>query len=855
MRDFRLAIRRLRRAPGFTAAAVLALGLGIGTTATVSAVAKGILLRPPPYRDPGRLAFVWHRTPEGGDRRLRVPAPDAAAYGRDAATLAELAFVGRGEDASLTGPGDPARVRVGRVGSNLFQVLGVEAALGRVFAAGEGLLPAEGADEGGEPGGPVAAPADEGGDRGGEPAPAEPNVAVLDHGFWSRRLGRDPDVVGRTLRLNGEPVTVVGVLPAEFELLLPPDAGIRPDADVWTPLRVELGRLRREDRLRDQDTDNTGAVIGRLRPGASVEEAAAELAVLAARRPPGPAGEGAARGTGGTRVSVEPLHAAAVEHARPLLLALLGAVGLLLAIACLNVANLLLVRALDRRREMAVRRALGADTRRLLGPWLAEGAVLAASGCAAGLLLAAWGVGLVRALAPGTLPRVAAIGLDPTVLGIALLAATGAALLFALLCAAGTAGRSGPAALTERSGLPGGGRRWDVRAGLVVAQMALSLTLLVGAGLLLRTVVNLQQVRPGFRTEGVVTFRLARLTDPERYRGPADRARFVRRLEERIGGLPGVVEVGTTGGLPLVGPRWRQPYGPGGAGPDRWDGEAEFRVVTSGYLPAVGTRLLAGRHFTAAEDLHEERRVAIVDERLALHLSPDGTPAGAVGRRLGFPLDGAPVLAEVVGVVENVRHHDLRSLGRESVYVPYRQEASRSVALAVATAREPGDLAAAVRRELRELDPGLPLYDVQGLSAFVAGATAAERLALLLVGAFAAIASFLACVGLYGVVSYAVGRRTREFGLRLALGARERDVMVAVLAGAGRMAAAGIALGLAGAAAGSRVVSGLLYGVRPVDAPTYAALAALLAGLALAGAWIPARRAARADPATALRAE
>lgn len=838
------AFRRLRRRPGFAGAVVAILALAVGAVVTVTAAVRASLLAPLPYRDADRLVFLWHGTAEAGERRIPIPAPDVAEFRERSRLFEGFAFVDRADDVALGAEEGPARVRLAAASSDFFRLLGVEAARGRTFLPGEGRLSPETLE--------AIREADEEDLR---PPRIPPGPVVFDHGFWHRRFGGDPAVLGRTVRLGDQVYEVIGILPADFELLLPPDAGIPVRVDAWTPVRVGLAELRREEGFEDQDADNTGAVVGRLRPAVTVSRAGAEMERIAARQ----RADRPAYARAGVQVRVGAVREEALGHARPLLLALLAGAALLLAIACLNLTNLFLVRGLHGRKDAAVRIALGAGRGDLLRDRAWETLLLGLGGGLGGLVLASWGVGLVRGLPEGVLPRAATVGLDPALALSAPAVALLGALLSGLVPAIRLSRPGAVRALREHgpggSGPGGPATGGRLRGALVAGQIALSLTLLAGTGLLVRTVANLGAVQPGFQARDAVTFRLGRLVDRDRYRGPADRARFVHELEERIGRLPGVEAVGTTGILPLSGLRFAQPWGRAGEGPGDWAGRrADFRVVTAEYFRAAGTRLVAGREFTEREEVEEDRRIAIVDERLARRLAPEAAGAGAaVGRSMVFPLDGDPVEAEVVGVVETVRAADLREAGRETLYVPYRQEASRSVALVVRAASDPGVLVPAARAELRALDPELPLYDVRTLEAFVAEATAPGRLALALTGLFAAAAVLLAAVGLYGVVSYAVGRRARELGIRAALGARPRDLLRSVLAGGLRVVAPGILLGLLAAAAGTRALSGLLFGVSPLDIPTYAAVAALLGAVALAAVWIPARRAARADPAATLR--
>jgi putative ABC transport system permease protein len=551
----------------------------------------------------------------------------------------------------------------------------------------------------------------------------------------------------------------------------------------------------------------------------------------------------------GIGVEVRPMHGDVVHHVRPALVALLGGVGFVLLIACANVANLLLARSAVRRREMAVRAALGAGRGRLFRQVLAEGLLLAVPAAALGLALAALGVRALVALRPPDLPRLGEVGLDPRVLGFTLAAAVAAALLATLAPALAASLERPGSALAERGGDGlGGGGRLRLRGALVVVEVALSLVLLIGAGLMLRSFLELSRVRPGFDPEGALTYKLS-LPFPD-YPTPEARTGFFRRLEERVAAEPGVEAVGAVFPMPLGGRFWTGPYGRAEEPEERWnEQEADFRVATPGYFDAMGIRLLAGRAL-AAGDIDERRAVAVVDAGLAARLWPDG---GAVGERLGIDLFGEAVHLEVVGMVEPVRHAGITEPPHETIYLPLHFMPWAPMTVAVRTAADPVTLAGPVRAGVRALDPGLPVYAVRPLSSYVREALAATRFTLVLAAVFAGLALALAAIGLAGVLAYAVRRRRHEIGVRVALGARPADVVRLIVGRGLLLVVFGIALGLAAALLVSRALSGLVYGVSATDPATYAALAAVLAAVAVAASWVPARRAARIDPVTALR--
>jgi len=822
--DVTFGLRSFRRRPALTAVAIATLALGIGGTTAIYSVVDAVLLDAPPYRDPDRLVTVWHRFAALGGERTRIPGPDAAEYARLTGSFEASAFVRGADDLALEGETE-RHVRVGVASDGLFDLLGVDMAEGRRFRPGEGIVSA-------------------GGGAGATP----PGPLVLGHDLWLREFGADPDVIGRIVRLSGRSLEVVGVLPAGFALRLPPGAGVPDEIDAWTTLPAPLDAFRRPEGLRDQDSDNTGVFLARLAPGATIEGARRELAVLAARQ-----GEAVpAYAEAGLRVEVEGLHEGLVAGARPIVLALFGAVVFVLFIACINVANLLLARGTERRPEMAVRTALGAGRGRLVRQLVTESAILAGTGAALGTLLAIWGGDALLALAPDGLEGFRGARLDTGVLLTAALASAGAALLFGLAPAALVA-RGDGGVLRAAGARGGGGRTRPIRRILVVAEVALSFALLVGAGITLRSAVNLGAVDPGFDPEGLHTFAVT--LPGGTVGGPGARAALMDRFEREIRALPEVEAVGLIGGLPLGGTVFRQPFGPGGSAPEEWArDEANFRVVTAEYFTAMRTRLLAGRTFSPSENLDESERVAIVSPALAERLAPDGN---AVGLRIGFPLDGDPVYATVVGVVDDVRFDDLRRPGGRTIYVPYRQEASRTVSVAVRASGPAPGLYESVRSIAAGLstDTSIPVYDFRDMDAYVARAFAPTRFAMTLVALFATVALLLASVGLAGVISYSVGRRTREFGIRIALGADPRHVLARVLRGGLGLVAMGLVAGAAIALGTSAALGAIAFEVAPVDPPSYALSALTLLVAALLAGWIPARRAAAVEPLEALRVD
>jgi predicted permease len=773
--DLRFAFRALRRHRGFAAAVAAMLALGIGANTAIFSVVNAVLLRGLPYPAPERLIMAFTTYPDFGHSSTSLD--DFRDWRDGARGTVELAAFGSA-NYNVTGDGAPERAQGAAVTANYFRVLGATPTLGRAF------LPEE--------------------ERG-----SVPRVVMLGHDFWRRRFGGDPGVVGRTLTLNGLPRTVVGVAPAT--VILPRGA------DLFVPQRTDTTFGRRSEFL---------TVVGRVAPGATIEGARGVLATVAARLTAQYPETNSSRLT----VDVTPMRDEVVGAARPALLVLAGAVGLVLLVACANVANLLLVRATTREREVATRAALGASRLRVARQLLAESVVLAAAGGAAGVLLAAVAVRLVRALGADVLPRAAEVSLDPAALAFAVVVSVGTGVLFGLAPALRLA-RSDLQSLLRGGGrgVAGGGAAQRARGVLVGAEVALSVLLLVGAGLLLRSFVALQRSEPGFVAEGVLT---ARVVLPQSAYADVDRdvAPFQRTLLDRLRAVPGVRAAALASTLPLSGAgyvtftiqgRESQP----GEDVQPFD-------VSDDYFRAMGVRLVRGRTFTP-QDGPGAPRVAVVNEEAARRFWPGRDPIGA-----RIAVGDTTQYQTVVGVVANVRQEGMTAKPYPQLYGAIRQDPTRGVAVVVRTAGDPAQLTSAVRRAVAALDPTLPVYDVATMTQRVSRDVARPRTTAAVVTGFGAVA-----------------QRTRELGVRMALGASRGDVRRLVVRLGMTPVVAGLAVGLIAAPAAARGLGALLYGVAPVDPLAYGGAAAFLALVALAATWLPAERATRVAPMVALRQE
>jgi predicted permease len=847
IQDLRFAVRGLARQRGLAVAAVLTLALAIGGNAAIFTVVDSALLEPPPFHDPGRLVVAWASNPAlaqsaGLADKLPVSYGDFYDWRRESRSLERLALV-QPAAMALTGRGDPRQLDVVRVTGDFSALLGTPAALGRGLVA---------ADD----------------------TPGKPGAVLLSDTGWRRFFGADPRVVGRKVVLDGDPVIVAGVMPPRFTFPraseLPAFYGFAAEPDAWLPLAPSA------DVQQDRAT-RIGVAIGRLRPGVGIAAAQAELAAICRRL------EQLHPRVKGWSARLAPLTEQMVGDLRPGLLMLWGAVGGVLLIACANVTNLLLVRAAGRRREIAVRTALGAGRGQLIAHLLLESGLLSLAGGVLGIALAAGGLRLFAAFPRllsggagasasaglaglGGLADLAGVvrgtGLDARVLAFTAALCIAASLVAGLAPMLQTA-RPDLAQLLRGGGRSGtgtiGSRR--TRNGLVVAEVALAMMLLIGAGLLLRSLVRLLAVDPGFRAAGVLSFEIDRPEDPMRQ---APRLALVfERLADRLRALPGAAAVGGISQLPLAGVESKAGvYIEGRPVPEKPEDVlfASSQEVVPGYFETMGIPLRCGRLLDAG-DTAGKPLVAVVDEVMARTIWPGGDALGKRFRRATNARrrdDPANPWYTVVGIVGTVRH----ALGSEPGPTMYRTAPQLLPALAaptmvfvVRTRTDPAAMTAAVRAAVREVDPGQPVTKVRTMEQVVADSVSRRRFSLMLLGLFAALALALSAVGIYGVTSYSVAQRTRELALRVALGARPLGVLGLLLAEAGTLAVAGVLLGAAGALALGRLISSLLYGVGAADPLTFATVAAGLVLVALAAAWPPGRRATEVDPITALRGE
>jgi predicted permease len=803
--DLRQAYRALRAAPGLTAVAVLTLALGIGVTTATYTVIDAVLLRPLPYAAPERLVYLWEQGKTFENTNAQSSLHDVTEWRRDARTLSHVSAY-RYWLFNLAGAPQAEAVLGAHVTADAFATLGARPALGRTFLPGE--------------------------DR-----PGAPRVAVLSDALWRRRFAADPHVLGRTFRMDGAAYTVVGVMAPGFDLpsTLPPNAMLPSRTlDLWVPADV--------DPLKDSP-DNIGWwAFGRLAPGATLDQASAELARLAvAQHQRSPAAA--------ETIHVRGLRAHVVRPVRPALLLFGAAVGLVLLVACANVAGLLLARGTSRGRELGVRLALGATGWRLVRQLLAESLLLAAAGAAGGLALVTVGVRWLVALAPNGLPRVAEAGVHGGALAFAALAAVVASVIAGLLPALHAA-RTAPAGAVRASGRGTtlGGAAQRARGVLVVAEVALSLVLLAGAGLLVRSYVSLVRTPLGFRPDHLLTM----FTLMPESRLPTDRARgeFLLRSAERIRALPGVEGVAVTDAVPLSGlGSYATAWADGEPRPKDEDLPTLWpHDVSADYHAVLGIPLLAGRALSVG-DTAGAPRVVVISASLARRLFGGASP---IGRRLRGLRD-QPLT--IVGVVGDVRANAIDETPQPAAYLPVAQETDLGGSLLVRTRGDPLALERAARAAIASVDPEQPVMNVRTMDDYVAQALSARRFSLFLTAVFAVSALVLAMVGLYGLLAYLVAQRTREIGVRVALGAQRVDVARLVLGGALRLAGLGALIGVPAALVGGRLLRAQLYGVGPADPATIVGVALVLLGTAAAAALVPTRRAARVDPAVALQSE
>jgi putative ABC transport system permease protein len=815
--DLRYGLRTLLKKPGFTIIAVLTLALGIGANTAIFSVVNAVLLRPLPYPEPDRLVFIYNSM-RGPYSKIGLIEAEFLRL-RDRARSLELVSLYVPITITLTGMGEAERLSAGMSSGDLFAALGARMALGRTFNLAE------------------------------EPVGGN-NAVILSHDFWRRRFTADPGVLGRALTLDERNFTIVGVLPQGFKspLELQADQAV----ELWLPPGYNLPNPCCTHEL---------SVIGRLREGRTIEQAQAEIkSIIAGVMKEYPA---AYPKDGSKQTLLKPLTMEIVGDLSQALWVLLAAVAFVLLIACGNVANLLLARNESRVSEIAIRTALGAGRARIIRQLLVESLLLAIIGGGLGLLLALWGLELLPALGAERIPRLYEIALDRWVLGFTLVTSLLTALFFGLAPAFQAVKFDLNAALKESgraAALPKGRRR--LRKALVVTEVALSLVLLAGAGLLIRSLWRLQQVETGFRAEHLLTMQLF----PPGFTYPDDPqvAAFYENLLQRVRSLPGVTDAAAASGVP-IGSRnaGTTMQIEGGPSDDDMGRVAEFRVVSPGYFRTLGIRLVRGR---LLDDSDQELAapVAVINEAMARAYWPNGD---ALGRRFRLldrdPKDARTVFLTVVGIVADAKNVGLTQKVSQEAYVTMRQRTvaiaamgfARRMTLAVRTSVEPMHLAAAIRQEVLALDRNVPIADVRTMEQILTRVTAQPRFNTILLGIFAAVALALAGVGIYGVLSYSVTQRTREIGIRIALGARRGDVVRLVVGQGMLLTLVGMAIGLAASFALTRLMEGLLYEVSATDPWTFALVASLLTGVALVACYIPARRAARVDPMVALRCE
>lgn len=808
LQDVRYGSRKLARSPGFTAVAVATLALGIGANTLIFSVVNAAILHPLPFRDANKLVTQWATSPTIGYSGPGSFTDRDYMEWRDQNRVFDEIAAFRGQPSNLTGVGEPVRLIGAAISPSLLRVLEVNPALGRAFAPEE-------------------------------ENPGHNRVALLSDRLWRSRFGRDPSVAGRAIKLDGEFYTVIGVMPAGF--------GFPNEADVWTPLT-----------LASEAHNATLQIVARLKPGVSLERARSEVALIGERHPAKP-------GDWEWHTTLVPLGRAVASEVRTPLFVLFAAVGLVLLIACANVANLFLARATTRQREIAVRKALGASRARVVRQLLTESVMMAVFGGGLGLLLAALGQSSV-AKAASLLPRslgspsaaahIASAGIDFWVLGFTLAISVLTAVLFGLTPAVWASRGGLDSGLKEegRSSTPGRGRGYT-RDGIVMAEVALAVILLVGAGLLIRSFLHLMNVDPVFSPQNVLTLNIS-LPDT-RYESARPMIAFEQQALERLSALPGVKSAGGVFGLPL---------GNGAIGgdftvegqPEPAPGTQAFiatkAVIGGDYFRAIGIPLLRGRYFDR-HDSESAPHVVIVSQSLARHFWP---LEEAIGKRLkpGFSNDA---WCTVVGVVGDTKQYSLGETPSPSMYLPYAQAPDpflmQDITLVVRTGADPLSLVTAARHAVQAVDPDLPVFDVASMEQLVYRSVSAPRFNTALLGVFAALALLLAAVGIYGVMSYAVVQRTHEIGVRVALGAGASDILRQVVRQGMLPAVVGIAAGTAGAWAVARFLSSLLFGVRPTDPVTFAVVPLLLAAVAVVACLLPARRATKVDPVVALRYE
>jgi putative ABC transport system permease protein len=801
-RDVRFGLRMLLKTPGFTVVAVATLGLSIGANTAIFSLVNGVLLRPLPFPDAQRIIYIEGKNPAAGISESNISFLDFTDWSQQTDLFASTAAYWTGSGQFGADGAEPERVPRAGVTTGFFSVLGVQPLLGRAF-------------------------------RPEEDHPYPQTVAIISHGLWKRRFGSDPNIIGKQVQISGSPMTIVGVMPPGFEY---PE-----QTQVWVPSAVNLSEEPRDNRV--------WSAIARLNPGIDLKQAQTRLSAINAQLD-----KQFHETNKGWDVFLSTLHERLVREVKPSLLALLGAVGFVLLIACVNVANLLLARSAARQKEIAIRAAMGASRTRVLRQMLTESILLSAIGGVAGLILGICLTDVLMSMLPEGVPRIGQVGIDYRVLTFALGVSALTGILFGIVPALQASKLDVTSALKEGGRSGEGHRRTSVRSLLLIGEVALSLMLLVGAGLLIKSFLRLQEVRPGFNAHNVLTAHVA-------LQGPKYKAQqfveFYRQLKERLEAEPGVQAVGGSVNLPLdvSGYAIGRGFIPEGR-PLTMDEskDAMFSTITGDYFRALQIPLLSGRIFEPRDNA-DGPKVAIINETTAKRYF--GSPAGAIGKRFSiwaaFRGHDEKFMREIVGVVGDTKTGSLTGEGDMQIYVPHAQDSQWNfMGLVIRTAGDPAAFARTLRREVQALDKDQPIYNVRTYDDVVMNSLGTRRVSMQLFTVFACAALLLAAVGLYGVMAYSVTQRTQEIGIRMALGAQKSDILRLVVRQGMTLALIGVIAGLAGAFALTRVISNLLFGVGASDPVTFTAISLLLIFVALIACYLPARRAARLNPVVAL---
>ncbi len=814
--DLRYGLRMLWKSPGFSLIAVFALALGIGANTAIFSVVNTVLLRPLPFAQAEQLLLLWQTHPFGeriGVHQLPASNADFLDWQQQSDLFEGMAMLDSW-GGNLTGRDAPEHVDGARVTVNLLSLLRVKPMLGRDFTAEEAQ-------------------------------PGNDQVVLLSAGLWQRRFGGDANIIGQQLTIDGKSYTVIGVLPPDFSF--PNNAGL-PDyftfnkTALWLPVALT-------DEQRHNRSSHHLAVIARLKPGATLAQAQSQMATIAKNIEQQNPKQSKDWGT-----TINTLHEQVVGPSRTAILILLGAVGFVLLIACANVANLLLARATARQKEMAIRTALGASRARVIRQLLTESVLLSLLGGMLGVLQAMWGVDVLIALSPGNIPRTGELHIDARVFAFTFVISLATGIVFGLVPALQASKTDLNESLKEGGrSATGGPRRQRVQNLLIVSEMALALVLLVGAGLMIKSFVHLQNMNPGFDPGHVLT---AFVGLPEaKYKDEAQLRDFFEQVLARVRTLPGVEAAGAVSHLPLSGNEELDGFTIEGR-PEPIDTSqiqtADFRVVTPDYFRALKIPLLRGRYFTE-QDNKDAPYAIIIDETFARRAFPGEDPLGQRIDEQGSPHKRGPAI--IVGIVGSIKHTALNAGPKPAMYVPAAQSPWQYMVLTIRTTGDPANLTAAVRREVLAVDKDQPLSDVTTMEQLFTKAVAPQRFNMLLLGIFAGVAVILATVGIYGVISYSVTQRAHEMGIRIALGASRRDILKLIVGHAMLLALGGVGLGLIGALLLTRLMSSLLYEVSAHDPVIFASIACLLAGIALIASYIPARKATKVDPIVALRYE